>query len=85
MCAGLSADSGLPIYDQIANEPAWTERRLTYGDLCRPSLLETDPDMAYGFWSERERGGRERDRTYPVPHFLTLSGVKWLISLSEAV
>jgi NAD-dependent SIR2 family protein deacetylase len=60
MCAGLSADSGLPIYDQIANEPAWTERRLTYGDLCRPSLLETDPDMAYGFWSERERRERER-------------------------
>jgi hypothetical protein len=60
MCAGFSADSGLPIYDEIANEPAWTERGLTYGDLCRPSLLETDPEMAYGFWSEgREEGERQ--------------------------
>ena len=50
LVAGFSADSGLPIYDEIGNEPAWQERELTYSDLCRPSMLETDPEIAYGFW-----------------------------------
>ena len=72
--AGLSADSGLPVYDEIANEvsakgpcklyrpvnhgltrasallpfqPAWHQRGLTYADLCHPSMLELEPEVAY--------------------------------------
>lgn len=48
--AGFSADSGLPVYDQIADEPAWKERGVTYGDLCRPAMLTSDPGVAFGFW-----------------------------------
>ena len=50
LVAGFSADSGLPVYDEIGNEPDWQEKELTYSDLCRPSMLKTDPEIAYGFW-----------------------------------
>jgi len=39
--AGFSKDSGLPVYDEIAREPAWNERGLTYSDLCRPCMMKT--------------------------------------------
>jgi hypothetical protein len=39
--SGFSADSGIPVYDQIADDHAWKERKVTYSDLCKPSLLKT--------------------------------------------
>ena len=48
--AGFSADSGLPIYNEIANHPAIKSRNLTYRDLCNPSLLLSDELLFLGFW-----------------------------------
>eukprot|EP00960_Hanusia_phi_P027039 746612-Hanusia_phi.AAC.1 len=41
--AGMSADSGLPTYDRIADNIAYKNRGLNYADLCRPQLLRSDP------------------------------------------
>ncbi|KAL0235851.1 hypothetical protein GEMRC1_002433 [Eukaryota sp. GEM-RC1] len=48
--AGMSADSALPTYQDIAKVPAYQRLRLEYDDLCDPSLLRSDPDLFYGFW-----------------------------------
>jgi len=48
--AGFSADSGLSVYKDIANVPAWRARGLSYHDLCEPSWLSRDPATFYGFW-----------------------------------
>ena len=53
--AGFSADSGLPVYSDVAKLPAYAARGLDYADLARPSLLDTgdrtDASLFYGFWS----------------------------------
>ncbi|KAK3280528.1 hypothetical protein CYMTET_11622 [Cymbomonas tetramitiformis] len=48
--AGFSADSGLPVYKDIADVRAYKDKNLTYSDLCRASLLAADPRLFYGFW-----------------------------------
>jgi len=48
--AGMSADSGLPTYDKIADNMAYKSRDLNYADLCRPQLLRSDACLALGFW-----------------------------------
>ena len=48
--AGMSADSGLAVYKDIASVPAWRKAGLTYADLCDPCWLEDDPEIFYGFW-----------------------------------
>ena len=48
--AGMSADSGLATYEGIADVSAYRDAGLSYADLCSPTLLETDPALAYGFW-----------------------------------
>lgn len=48
--AGFSADSGLPVYADVARQPVYKRRGLEYGDLCRPELLLEDPALFYGFW-----------------------------------
>ena len=48
--AGFSADSGLAVYRDIAEVPAYQERGLTYNSVCEPSWLEADPSLFYGFW-----------------------------------
>jgi hypothetical protein len=48
--AGWSADSGLRIDRDIASQPAYAARCLTYPDLCQPHLLTDDPELFYGFW-----------------------------------
>lgn len=50
--AGFSADSGLPVYADVAEHPAYARRSLTYHDLCRPELLVEDPRLFYGFWGD---------------------------------
>jgi hypothetical protein len=50
--AGFSADSSLPVYDDIAAVPAYRRKGLTYSDLCRGSLLDDDPSAFYGFWGQ---------------------------------
>lgn len=49
--AGLSADSGLPVYADVARTPAWRRRGLDYGDLCRTELLINQPAYGFGFWA----------------------------------
>ncbi|DAZ94839.1 TPA: hypothetical protein N0F65_012528 [Lagenidium giganteum] len=48
--AGFSADSGLPVYNDIANVAAYQEQGLEYQDLCDPYWLEEDPELFLGFW-----------------------------------
>lgn len=47
--AGFSADSGLPVYADIANMPVYKEMGLNYSDICKPQWLFTDPEIFYGF------------------------------------
>jgi NAD-dependent SIR2 family protein deacetylase len=48
--AGLSADSGLPVFADIAKVPAYLEKKLSYTDLCNPKWIEEDPSLFYGFY-----------------------------------
>ena len=48
--AGFSADSGLPVYADIAAVPEYAARGLTYQELCTTQLLVCDPRASYGFW-----------------------------------
>ena len=48
--AGFSADSGLAVYKDIADVPAYRARNLTYRDICEPDWLDSHPDLFYGFW-----------------------------------
>ena len=48
--AGFSADSGLPVYDDIAKVPAYLEAGFDYEDLCKVRLLQSNPAVGYGFW-----------------------------------
>lgn len=48
--AGFSADSGLAVYKDIAAVPAYKDAGLKYHDLCKPTWIEEDPEIFYGFW-----------------------------------
>ena len=48
--AGWSADSGLAVYKDIANVPAYHSLGLTYYDLCQPRWLKRQPAIFHGFW-----------------------------------
>lgn len=48
--AGFSADSGLAVYKDIANVPAYRLAHLSYADLCSPRWLAEDPSLFFGFW-----------------------------------
>jgi len=48
--AGFSADSGLPVYKDIANVEAYKRMNVTYADLCTPDWLQRDPEVFFGFW-----------------------------------
>merc|ERR550532_2228500 len=50
--AGFSADSGLAVYDDVAQVPAYKQRGLNYQDLCNPHWLDADPDLFWGFWGQ---------------------------------
>lgn len=49
--AGLSADSGLPVYADVARDEVWHRRGLDYGDLCRTETLVNMPACGFGFWA----------------------------------
>lgn len=49
--AGFSADSGLKVYNDIADVPAYRAAGLTYMDLCVPDHLTSgDLELFWGFW-----------------------------------
>ncbi|TYZ58577.1 hypothetical protein PybrP1_009957 [[Pythium] brassicae (nom. inval.)] len=48
--AGFSADSGLPVYNDIASVAAYEALGVDYQDLCDPYWLEEDEEIFYGFW-----------------------------------
>jgi len=50
--AGMSADSGLPVFADIARCAAYERKRLNYMDLSTPDWLTRDPEMFYGFWGK---------------------------------
>lgn len=50
--AGFSADSGLAVYEDVANIPAYQERGLKYHDICDPIWKEREPELFYGFWGQ---------------------------------
>ena len=57
--AGFSADSGLPVYADVANHPAYKELGLTYADLCSTLTAVENPPLFYGFWGDCLRRYRE--------------------------
>ena len=55
--AGFSADSGLPVYQDIANVPAYERMGFNYQDLCDPEYFYRHApayDLAFGlgFWGK---------------------------------
>eukprot|EP01125_Pyxidicula_operculata_P003829 TRINITY_DN1524_c0_g1_i4.p1 TRINITY_DN1524_c0_g1~~TRINITY_DN1524_c0_g1_i4.p1 ORF type:complete len:469 (-),score=84.11 TRINITY_DN1524_c0_g1_i4:101-1507(-) len=48
--AGFSSDSGLKVYKDIADVPAYNKRNLKYHDLCQPQWVNDDPETFFGFW-----------------------------------
>ena len=48
--AGWSADSGLAVYKDVADVPAYHKRELTYHALCNPGVLHEEPALFHGFW-----------------------------------
>jgi NAD-dependent SIR2 family protein deacetylase len=48
--AGFSADSGLPTYTHVAQNPVYLRQDIDYSDLCRIACLTTRPSLFYGFW-----------------------------------
>lgn len=68
--AGWSADSGLAVYKDVADLPAYHARNLSYRDICQPHWLEEDPALFYGFW-----GGCYNDcaRADASPHCRTIA------------
>ena len=50
--AGFSADSGLAVYNDVANIPAYQSRNLDYMGICTPDWLKSDPALFYGFWGQ---------------------------------
>lgn len=57
--AGFSADSGLPVYADVAATPIWSALGLDYADLCDTTMLLSSPACAYGFWVGCLRAYRE--------------------------
>ncbi|ETV85269.1 hypothetical protein, variant [Aphanomyces astaci] len=50
--AGFSADSGLPVYMDIANVDAYSKMGVEYHDLCDPCWIRDDLPVFYGFWGD---------------------------------
>jgi len=50
--AGMSADSGLPVFNDIAKFEAYLKMKLTYMDICSPEWLHNDPEIFFGFWGK---------------------------------
>ncbi|EQC41347.1 hypothetical protein SDRG_01321 [Saprolegnia diclina VS20] len=50
--AGFSADSGLPVYNDIAKVEAYNTLGVDYQDLCDPYWIHEDLKLFYGFWGD---------------------------------
>ncbi|ETW03386.1 hypothetical protein H310_04864 [Aphanomyces invadans] len=50
--AGFSADSGLPVYNDIANVAAYKAMDIEYRDLCDAQLAHVNLPLFYGFWGD---------------------------------
>lgn len=50
--AGMSADSKLPVYRDIARVDAYKTAGLDYQDLCDPVWIRKDPAVFFGFWGK---------------------------------
>lgn len=48
----MSADSGLPVYKDVASMPLYQSKNLEYMHLSQPRTLETDKDLFYEFWNQ---------------------------------
>jgi len=50
--AGFSADSGLPLYCDVAAHPIYQQLGLTYQDLALPRLFVENAGLFFGFWGD---------------------------------
>ena len=46
--AGFSADSGLPVYADVAANPVYLDQGIEYDDMCRMSFMKKNPEMFFG-------------------------------------
>lgn len=81
--AGFSADSGLPVYSDVANINSYKQLGLTYHDLARPSIMlngenEDDAQLFFGFWGHCSNMYRETE-----PHEGYRIIKKWADEISE--
>ena len=70
--AGWSADSGLAVYKDVADVPAYHERNLTYRDICVPRFLDEEPELFYGFWGSCFNDYRETSPSWLLPRGLSV-------------
>lgn len=50
--AGLSADSGLAVYADVARVDAYAKLGFRYNDICQPKWLHDKPELFWGFWGQ---------------------------------
>lgn len=70
--AGFSADSGLAVYKDIADVPAYRALGLTYATLCTPLWLHRNPNIFYGFWGSCFNSYRD---TEPHPGYYVIKKI----------
>ncbi|KAK8809931.1 hypothetical protein WA158_000874 [Blastocystis sp. Blastoise] len=70
--AGMSANSGLKTYNDIANVPQYTKNKIEYHDLCDSELETTNPKLFWGFWGQCAESYKEA-----IPHQGYLILKKW--------
>lgn len=72
--AGMSADSGLPVYGDVSNLPYFKKHSLEYRDVSDPNLLVKNPNVFFGWTALNLRKYREHE-----PH----EGYKILLNWKE--
>ena len=57
--AGFSADSGLPVYADVAKNSYYASRGKDYADLANARLLMEEPELFWKFWGDCRRSYHE--------------------------
>lgn len=87
----MSADSGLAVYNQIADVPAYHKAKLTYADLCVPDWFYKDKEIFYGFWGKCFNDYRESSphKGYKIlhdivkEHFSNIAQIELLVQIAK--
>jgi Ca2+-binding EF-hand superfamily protein/NAD-dependent SIR2 family protein deacetylase len=69
--SGFAKDSGIPLYPEVSRMPQYRALGLNANDLTDFTLIETQPNLAYGFWGHMYNTCRENPphQGYDIAHF----------------